>query len=732
MTHRARDRHRHSTGDRKQRLRRIGRPSLEELEIRTLLNATLSDLGVLESVTGLNSAVEVVGNTNPPDGEGYAFLLDSNGTFHNLGDLPGYSLTAATGISANGQVIGYSSDPDSNSSPDSLALVDVNGVMTSLGTLNSQDVRESEAIGINDSGQIVGWSTVIGDAIHAFLYSNGQMTDLSTLGGASHAGSSVANAINDSGQIVGNTTVVNGSGPGSQQAFLDANGVMTALGIPYGTEESDANAINSSGQIVGNAGDPSSADGLGQHAILWSNGTATDLGTLPGDSFADATSINDSGVIVGDSYTASSKSQIGHAFVYENGVMTDLNSLLSASSGFVLNTATEIDNADEICGLATYQGHIHGYVLYLSGSPTPPPPPPPNPAPTPTTIVVQSSGSTSVYGQTINLNAVVNASTPGSGTPTGSVTFLDGSATLGTVVLQGDQATLTIHNLPVGADSITGIYSGDSQFTTSTSAVVNVSVQPDATSLSLVSSAGNQADLGQPVTFTAMVSPDSPGSGTPTGTVTFKDGMTVLGTASLSGGNAIFTTNGLALGSHSISVQYSGNGDFLASDSAAFTLTVIAPGFPTQSFPTQSTLTASARSSIHGKPVTFTDTVKLRGAIHGTPTGAVMFMNGGAVLGTVALKRGKAVLKTASLPLGSDRIQAVYAGSGSFGPSASAILVETIDPGRPKKARAHRRKALKGATVSLAPAGQFPRRQITRHFQVTEIGNSTVLVVVTS
>jgi large repetitive protein len=232
------------------------------------------------------------------------------------------------------------------------------------------------------------------------------------------------------------------------------------------------------------------------------------------------------------------------------------------------------------------------------------------------------------------------------------------------------------------------------------------------------------------VTFTATVSPDAPGSGTPTGTVTFEDGMTALGSASLSSGKAIFTTSGLAPGSHSISVQYGGNGDFLAGDSAAFTLTVIASSFPTQPVPTQSALTTSARSSTHGKPVTLTDTVKLRGAVRGTPTGTVMFMNGGKVLRTVALKRGKAVLKTASLPLGSDRIQAVYAGDGSFGPSTSAILVERVVAARPKKARAHRARALKAAARSLAPAGPLPRRQITRQFQVTQIGNSTVLVFV--
>ena len=141
MAHRARDRHRHSVGDGKQRLRRIERPFLEELEIRTLLTVALSDLGVvgqLGNVTGLNSAVEVVGNLRPPGNAGYAFLLESGGTFENLGSLSGYSLSNATGINDNGEVIGFSSEPVANSIPPYLAFLDINGVMTSLGTLNSQ------------------------------------------------------------------------------------------------------------------------------------------------------------------------------------------------------------------------------------------------------------------------------------------------------------------------------------------------------------------------------------------------------------------------------------------------------------------------------------------------------------------------------------------------------------------------------------------------------------------
>ncbi len=509
--------HRHLVGDRKQRLRRIERPSLEELEIRTLLTAALSDIGIvgeIGNVAGLNSAVEAAGTFRPPGGGAgdYAFLLDSGGTFHNLGNLPGYSSTNATGINGNGEVIGYSSSPVTSSSPDNLAFLDINGVMTSLGTLDSVgNQRESEAFGINDSGQIVGFSTVKGDASHAFLYSNGQMTDLSTLGGTSHLGSSVANAINNSGQIVGNTDVSEGaSGVGSQQAFLDMNGVMTALGIPYGTEESDANAINSLGQIVGNSGDPGSSDGLGQHAILWSNGTATDLGTLPGYARADALSINDSGVIVGDAYPASMANPTnGHAFVYENGVMTDLNSLLTPNSGWVLNTATDIDSADEICGLGTYKNQIHGYILYLSGSvsppapppPAPPPPPPPPPTPPPpappgsplpsppsptpgpipkppgtgvhaTTVVLTAQPRPATFARPATLTATVKNRGRTGGTPIGDVTFWFGTTELGTVALRRGKATLKTSQLPIGSDRIEAQYAGSQDFTASSKTVV--------------------------------------------------------------------------------------------------------------------------------------------------------------------------------------------------------------------------------------------------------------------
>ena len=86
---------------------------------------------------------------------------------------------------------------------------------------------------------------------------------------------------------------------------------------------------------------------------------------------------------------------------------------------------------------------------------------------------------------------------------------------------------------------------------------------------SVVTSATNPSVFGQSVTFTATVTAVAPGSGTPTGSITFLDGSTTLGTATLSGGKATFKTTALAAGPHTITVSYSGDGNFVTSTSGA-------------------------------------------------------------------------------------------------------------------------------------------------------------------
>src|SRR5208282_672541 len=128
----------------------------------------------------------------------------------------------------------------------------------------------------------------------------------------------------------------------------------------------------------------------------------------------------------------------------------------------------------------------------------------------------------------------------------------------------------TTSSLPVGTDAITGVYSGDNNFNTSTSSTLNQKVNQAGNAIALASSA-NPSTSGQTVTFTATISVSSPGSGTPTGTVTFYNGSATLGTGSMSGGIATFSVSSLSVGTHSIKAIYSGDTNFKTSTSAILT-----------------------------------------------------------------------------------------------------------------------------------------------------------------
>ncbi len=173
-----------------------------------------------------------------------------------------------------------------------------------------------------------------------------------------------------------------------------------------------------------------------------------------------------------------------------------------------------------------------------------------------TTSSVSASVNPSVFGQSVTFTATVTANAPGSGIPTGTVTFKDGSTTLGTGTLDGSgETTLSTSALSVGSHSITVVYAGDTNFTTSTSSTLTQTINQSATSSS-VSSSVNPSVYGQSVTFTATVTATAPGSGIPTGTVTFMDGSTTLGTGTLDGsGETTLSTSALSVGSHSITVS---------------------------------------------------------------------------------------------------------------------------------------------------------------------------------
>jgi hypothetical protein len=284
---------------------------------------------------------------------------------------------------------------------------------------------------------------------------------------------------------------------------------------------------------------------------------------------------------------------------------------------------------------------------------------------TTTNTTLGSSPNPSSYGQSVIFTATV-ASTSGTATPSGSVTFKDGSTSLGTVTLSGGSASLSMSSLSVGPHSITASYSGDSNFLSSASTALSQVVNQAASTTTLSSSA-NPSASGQNVTFTATVSPSAA-----TGTVQFFDGATSLGTVPLSGGKATLSTSALLVGPHSITANYNGDTNYAGSTSSVLPQTV------NSLISTTTSLTSSLNPSVRGQQVTFTATVKPSSGA-GTPTGTVTFLDGSSTLGSSTLNAsGVATLSVANLSVGTHSITARYGGDTNYNGSTSAVLSQTV------------------------------------------------------
>ncbi|MFI1155997.1 beta strand repeat-containing protein [Streptomyces sioyaensis] len=290
-----------------------------------------------------------------------------------------------------------------------------------------------------------------------------------------------------------------------------------------------------------------------------------------------------------------------------------------------------------------------------------------------TTTLVTSAPDPSVFGEPVTLTATVAAVPPGAGTPTGTVTFVvTGGPTL-TATLSGGTASVTTSAIPVGTSTVTATYSGDLNFTASSG--TDTQTVSQASTTTLVTSAPDPSVVGEPVTFTATVSPVPPGAGTPTGTVTFvaTDGVTTVSlTGTLIGGTASVTTNGLVTaGTYTVTATYSGDGNFTGS-----------VGTDTQTVGLASTttlVTSAPNPSVFGEPVTFTATVSpvLPGA--GTPTGTVTFVVTGGPTLTAPLVGGTASVTTSAIPVGVSTVTATYSGDGNF-TGSSGTDTQTVAP----------------------------------------------------
>jgi uncharacterized membrane protein len=216
----------------------------------------------------------------------------------------------------------------------------------------------TQATGINDSGQVVGFGNLPGVASdRAFVITGGVLAMIAPLGLAS--ASNFAYAINNSGTVVGTSEIVAG---GAREAFY-TNSSGTAVALTGGTRNTAGNfqgsttalAIDTNGDIAG-FGDVGGSD----HGFFApdSGGPLIDLGTLGGATTSKALGVNDNSLVVGTSG--------GHAFLWgESEGMIDLNSLVSAANlaGWVLTEATGINDSNQISGEGYFDGVLHGFVL---------------------------------------------------------------------------------------------------------------------------------------------------------------------------------------------------------------------------------------------------------------------------------------------------------------------------------------------------------------------------------
>lgn len=337
-------------------------------------------------------------------------------------------------------------------------------------------------------------------------------------------------------------------------------------------------------------------------------------------------------------------------------------------------------------------------------------------------VQVTDTPDPSVAGTGVTLDVTVSPVAPGAGVPTGTATVREGAAVRGTVTLDGTGAgTTTVTGLTVGPHTLVVEYAGDGRFAVGSGSTTHT-VVADTTTVDLASSAPT-AQFTQPVTFTADV--NGTGPGTPTGTVTFRNGATVLGADALDGaGQALLTVSNLPFGTHTITADYPGDAGFgPATDS--ITQKVNTTG-------TASTLTVTPPAP------TVYDVETLTATVAGTasavvPAGTVTFYDNGVPLGTAATNgSGKATYSTTFNRV-VHTLTATFSGTPGWAGSTSAPVNLTPD-------RAPTFIVLSGtpspvgvgdtttwtATLNLSPSGPAPTGSVQFWSGSTFLGAASI------
>ena len=302
---------------------------------------TVTDLG-----PGFAVAINSLGDVLMADNNGNSFVWSPGGSVLALAPLPGDAFTIPRGINSQGLAVGESDNTDYSVRT---AVLWTNGVPLDLGA-----GTVSSAIAINASGQVAG-DTSTPSGQEAFVWT--KATGVQVFG----PGDSFAEAINRFGKVAGSAGANRGR---TFYAFVWSKTTgMTNLGKLPGYDSSQPLAINDLGQVVGLSYCAFNCIKK-EHATLWgkTKGSILDLGVLPGTLLSLAEGINNLGQVVG--LSAPIGANPGHAFVWSSSTgMLDLNNLIAANSGWLLESATAINDKGQIVGNGTLNGQTEAFLL---------------------------------------------------------------------------------------------------------------------------------------------------------------------------------------------------------------------------------------------------------------------------------------------------------------------------------------------------------------------------------